>query len=700
MRPPRRWLPSLFLPAVLALSGCEPEYSSFEELPKVESEYFLEELEYRADDYGSYGQDALDEENWTQAIRYLAQAIAIYEHLAEQDPEWEFEYYRDELIWMYESIASAWLGRDGFQVARASYERHLATHDALIEKGERPGERLGGAADAYEEAGSAAGDHGERELEKTWLARANELREQLLAAHPDDPDVKEAQFGVLKKLGTASLDGRKLAEAERYFERARVIGEELRRENDDEISWTASLATIYEKLGEVQEELGNLDVAISWHGKARGLHEEIWTANPEAPYWAGRKLANLVKIGALLSRAEKYDEAIEELERALRLKRELRDSDHFSYPRWRSDLALAHFWQGVTLAKRGWGTLPAAKASFESGLEILKPLEAADQLPEGREHWPETFQERIDATERLRAAKAKYRQNDPETWFALAAEILSPDQPSVGERMTDEARSLVARIPSGAKSYPQALLLRGRFATSDGDVKQAIAWNLEAAKDLRKRLEGGPNEDLAKDLWTALTRAGAGHRRLDEFDEAEARLQESLDLAVSEDLGPSERSLSLGTLAILYHERGDYPNSVEHQRQAIEAKVENVGVDPDDPKHRDSLAGSYGGLAWNAVFAKDFATAIHAGQAGLKLRYENWIAGKLAHAYLLSGDYERAEEIYLRHRGEILDPGDENRAWEDMIGTDFQELREAGIDHPDMARIEQLLEIKTDSSAR
>jgi hypothetical protein len=60
----------------------------------------------------------------------------------------------------------------------------------------------------------------------------------------------------------------------------------------------------------------------------------------------------------------------------------------------------------------------------------------------------------------------------------------------------------------------------------------------------------------------------------------------------------------------------------------------------------------------------------------------------LAHGYLLDDQVEKATAIYVENKDVILEG---TRTFADAVRDDFKLLREKGITHPDMDRIEQLL---------
>jgi hypothetical protein len=64
------------------------------------------------------------------------------------------------------------------------------------------------------------------------------------------------------------------------------------------------------------------------------------------------------------------------------------------------------------------------------------------------------------------------------------------------------------------------------------------------------------------------------------------------------------------------------------------------------------------------------------------------IATNQAHGYLLSGQFEKAEAIYRQHAREKTN---DRQTFAEAVLDDFAKLRQRGIDHPDMKKIEKLL---------
>lgn len=134
----------------------------------------------------------------------------------------------------------------------------------------------------------------------------------------------------------------------------------------------------------------------------------------------------------------------------------------------------------------------------------------------------------------------------------------------------------------------------------------------------------------------------------------------------------------------------DYNNAAEFTRKRIGALKEG------EPALVPELAASYNSLSWYLLFSKDFKGAKAASEKSLSLQKDLvFNAGNLAHAHLFLGEFAEAVAIYTAHKGKMA----EGQVWEYWVADDFRKFREAGIDHPDMKKIEGLLGIGKGTSA-
>jgi TPR repeat protein len=155
-----------------------------------------------------------------------------------------------------------------------------------------------------------------------------------------------------------------------------------------------------------------------------------------------------------------------------------------------------------------------------------------------------------------------------------------------------------------------------------------------------------------------------------------AKAQEWLEKAASG--GNAEAMNHLGSL---YAEGLGVPRNLAKAREWYE-KAAGMG----DPS-------GLGNLAWEAVLARDPELALNAADSALQRRPDLlWIESNRALALMYLGRAVEARTLFLSHKGKVLP--DRDKLWEQVIGKDFEALRKAGIEHPQMAEIEAALGIE------
>lgn len=98
---------------------------------------------------------------------------------------------------------------------------------------------------------------------------------------------------------------------------------------------------------------------------------------------------------------------------------------------------------------------------------------------------------------------------------------------------------------------------------------------------------------------------------------------------------------------------------------------------------------AYGTASWTRLFAGKTAEARAAALKALGIDANQlWIHLNLAHAYLLEGHFDWAKSIYLQDKDQR---GSWGRNGAQIALQDLADLREAGVEHPDMARAEKYL---------
>ncbi len=178
------------------------------------------------------------------------------------------------------------------------------------------------------------------------------------------------------------------------------------------------------------------------------------------------------------------------------------------------------------------------------------------------------------------------------------------------------------------------------------------------------------------------------------YVDAQAASQKYLDLVQkahrsNADVAFANESLALSKLAS--GDRDGAALSLKSALEAAEAAAKEAGETlskRNDDTARSRAATAYGSLGWFRLLNNRPRESIDASLAALKLEPDQALAqGNLAHAYLLTGQMERARAIYQASRGEEVN-GDVS---EHAVFDDFALLRKLGLGRPEMVEIEKLL---------
>ena len=118
-----------------------------------------------------------------------------------------------------------------------------------------------------------------------------------------------------------------------------------------------------------------------------------------------------------------------------------------------------------------------------------------------------------------------------------------------------------------------------------------------------------------------------------------------------------------------------------HERAEADL-TEAIALKPDD-------LYAYGTASWTRLFAGKFAEARTAALKALSIDgSQTWVHLNLAHAYVLEGHLDWAKSIYVQDKDKR---GSWNRSGVEIALQDLKDLREAGVEHPDLARAEEFL---------
>ena len=308
--------------------------------------------------------------------------------------------------------------------------------------------------------------------------------------------------------------------------------------------------------------------------------------------------------------------------------------------------------------------------------------------------------------------------------------------------VSNESVALWKRLAAGFKQLGDTHKAAKRYT----DALDSYRWALRARETLvldasRARiLPSYNNRDAKQEVAIALRDIGYLELALGDRGRALAAFDDSRQKAVElvgespsvswyrrtlayayEGLGDSHRAIGhlkdagfQDNLALVYEQLGSLRREQKRFRDAVDAYTQSVAVRRDlrrsmqdlikDGKKKDSdlkaeerkLASILGGLAFTELFnGHPERTVQHSLEAQRFDPDAVWIKTNLAHGYLFTKQYDRAEELYRGYKDKKAFNRPDSKTFQQAVLEDFGKLRQLNAALPDLdkevKRIEQLL---------
>lgn len=219
------------------------------------------------------------------------------------------------------------------------------------------------------------------------------------------------------------------------------------------------------------------------------------------------------------------------------------------------------------------------------------------------------------------------------------------------------------------------------------NLERAIGYYEESLKIERQLYPGGVHSDIA----ASLNNLGLAYQNLGgtaNFERAIGYYEESLK--IERQLYPggvhAEIANSLNNLASAYEDLGGAANrerAVGYYEESLKIKRQLYpgGVQAE-------IAQSLGGLSFTRLFVGQYPEALRDAREALQIGpVELWIRANEAHALLLMDRQAEALAIYVQYRDQPVKAG---QTFREAVLEDFAALRKAGVNHPGMAKVEEL----------
>jgi tetratricopeptide (TPR) repeat protein len=471
------------------------------------------------------------------------------------------------------------------------------------------------------------------------------------------------------KIGDLRLAEGDLLGAQAAYEAGLAIAERLARQDPANVVWQRDLSISHNQIGDVRLAQGDLAGAQAAYETSLTVIERLARQDQANTGWQRDLWLSHNLIGDVLQAKDDLPGAQTAYEAGLAIIERLARQDPGNAG-WQRDLAVSH--NQIGRVRKAQGDLAGARVAYEADLAIAEGLARQDPANAEWQHdlWVSrnqigeirkaqgdlagartAYEEGLAIAERLtRQAPANAGwQRDLALSHNQIGTVLQAQGDLTGAREAFQ-RELAILLPLATRTEaPEESLLFGNVydrlvtvSTAQGDIRAALTYQRDWVEQVRKTAD---QSDLAESLWVLY--------------------------GLEDQAGNNRDALAVNT-EVLTLARDLY------QRQQ-------------DDDRRQFLAEVLGNRAFTLLLDRQPTAAIAAAEEGMALDpNQGWIIINQAHGYLLSGQVEKARAIYREH---MRDTVYDHQTFPETVFDDFVRLRQSGLGHPDMEKIEALLKV-------
>jgi tetratricopeptide (TPR) repeat protein len=550
------------------------------------------------------------------------------------------------------------------------------------------------SAEAYNRMGDIYKATGDPDRALQAYQQSRSLYDSLHQAAPSNAFYQEHLGYAYGSLGRLFMALGQYGSARSFFEQEAELFRTLHEAYPEEADFQTGLASALENLGYWHQTQGRLDTALLLFRQMTALTEALYHQQPDQFTAQAGLAAAYERLGVLHQLQEQYDTAFLFFRKEAALFEALcRAYPHMAH--LKDDLAIVHAHLGST--HLALGTLDSARHYFR--LEAAQVEKRCHEAP---------------ANEALKS------------WLAGSCEHMGSVHQAMGQ--PDTALDYFTRqkviLEALCLSNPQSEALKNSLSVSYsrlGDTymdlrrpdSARVFYNLDLQLNQRLARDNPGNFQSRMGLGTAYLRLGLFSETtdslalaLDYFSEARAvfsrayqetgleryRAQrDRADLWIEKvEARHLPFSKRLERLLVRADTATAYADKVHDQQQALKLLRELLNAVGGDPQLEKWMAELYGDLAHYHLFNQQFAEAEAAARKGLDLGgvQVEWIHANLAAALLYQGRYPEAKALYRRYKDQSFDA---ENSWAAIFLKDLTELEDAGITHPDVAKIRKML---------
>ena len=466
------------------------------------------------------------------------------------------------------------------------------------------------------------------------LAAAKQARRifaELLAVTPNSTSWQRDLWLSHTYIGDVQVAQGDLADALKSYSDGLAIIEQLAKSVPGNTQWQADLSSSYRRVGDVRVTQGDLADALKSYKDELAISERLAKANPGNAGWQRELSVAYNKVGNVQAEQGNLAGALKSYRDCLAIAERLAKSDPGN-ALWQVDLGVAY--SEIGDVEKAQGNLADALKSYRNSLGISDRLAKADP-----------------------GDAAKQR----DLW--------------VGLNKVGDVQILQGDVAGALNSYRDGLAIISRLAQTD---PSNTGWQ----RDLSISYEH---------IGDVQIRQGDTAGALNSYGDALAIAERLAQSDPSNALGQFDVSLSLIKVGFAHFKQGDTAAALKFYRDGLAIRQHLVSLDGNNTRWKNELQTTVdyiGGLAYDCILARDFATALEASDLAISLvPDELGFYTNRAHALMFLGRIEEARGLYLKYRGQKDEHGE---LWQKVILGDFADIRKVGLTSPLMDEIEKL----------
>jgi tetratricopeptide (TPR) repeat protein len=455
---------------------------------------------------------------------------------------------------------------------------------------------------------------------RSQLDQALQILESGTEAQSGEPQWQLARFNLYNGVAKAALKGDDPDEALAALTKCLAFVQDRVTAEPKALEWRERQAVLYQRIGEVHLTQGKMAEAEKRYQEASALWRELATAPSPLPFAQQKLAVSLARLGDLEIKRANTELALAIYKDSVSLLEGLANTV-IRAPDLQRELAVVY--QEITDALLAAGRPGDALIWAEKDLAISQRVAADGSGPSQQRDLASSYDRHALALEML----------------GRDAEAL--DAYSKGATLIEAAVAADDTEPSWQRDAAAMLEKMGKLMGKRDQRERAVRL-LRRALSIREGLAAS----LEEPEWQ--TELEAAYRRISELMRSMGREEEALETA--------EQYL----LATSFAADGD------------NSKTERIGR-------------ALGTLCWSALLAKNLQRAVWAGRHAVDLAPKlDWVKSNYAHALMLSGERQKAKEIYLGVGS--LSP-DAAKRWKDQILKDFEEMKKRRLEDLLMSEI-------------